>query len=71
MYEEDKQLICTLLLPVLRRTRNLHDLEELEYKRKGDDEIVIATFNNGYQKHVNVSLDSGTAMIVDVINHIV
>ena len=28
---EDKQKICDLLLPALQATRNLHDLQELEY----------------------------------------
>ena len=69
---EDKQKICDLLLPALQATSNLHDLASLKYERIGDyDEIVTATFDNGYSKTVNVSMDSGTAMIRDIGKRIV
>lgn len=72
MYHEDKAQICRALVPVLQITRNLEDLTSLEYIKRGDeDEIVIATFQSGYKKTVNVSIDSGTAMITDIIRHIV
>lgn len=67
--EEDKQKILDLLLPALRETRNLHDLDNLEYNAKNG--LVYATFRNGYTKVVNVECDSGTAMIQDVIRGIV
>ena len=35
-----------------------------------NSEIVIATFTNGNIKKVNVMLDSGTAMITDIIKQI-
>ena len=66
---EDKQKILDLLLSSLQATRNLHDLIGLDYDE--ESETVIATFNNGYQKRVNVAIDSGTAMICDVIRQIV
>lgn len=66
---EDKQKILDLLLPSLQATRNLHDLIGLDYDE--ESETVIATFNNGYQKRVNVAIDSGTAMICYVIRQIV
>ena len=66
---EDKQKILDLLLPSLQATRNLHDLIGLDYDE--ESETVIATFNNGYQKRANVAMDSGTAMICDVIRQIV
>lgn len=31
---EDKQKICDLLLPALQATRNLYDLQELEYSEE-------------------------------------
>ena len=69
---EDKAKICEILLPVLQRTSNLFDLVDLEYERLDRDvEIVTATFANGFQKRANVSIDSGTAMIVDIIKQIV
>ena len=66
---EDKQKILDLLLPSLQATRNLHDLIGLDYDEESG--TVIATFNNGYQKRVNVAIDSGTAMICYVIRQIV
>ena len=68
---EDKQKICDLLLPALQATRNLYDLEKLTYFKHGDVERVTATFRNGYDKHANVSMDSGTSMIRDIIKQIV
>lgn len=66
---ENKQRILDLLLPALRETRNLHDLVELEYR--GDRELVYAKFASGNYKIVNVAMDSGTAMICDVVHQIV
>jgi len=67
---ENKQLICDKLLETLRITRYYSDLVSLDYKKVGCDEVVIATFHNGYQKRVNVSMDSGEAMIRDIVMHI-
>lgn len=44
--KEDKQKICDLLLPALQATRNLYDLQELEYSEERD--LVYATFESGY-----------------------
>lgn len=66
---EDKQKICDLLLPALRATNNLSDLEALEYD--ADHERVHAIFTRGYQKIANVSMDTGTSMIRDIIKQIV
>ncbi|MBR2995437.1 MAG: hypothetical protein IKF45_01880 [Lachnospiraceae bacterium] len=68
---EDKQRICDLLLPVLQATRDLYDLQKLVYSRINEyDEIVTATFANGYEKRANVSMDSGIAMIRDICRQI-
>ena len=64
---EDKKKICEMLLPVLKETRGFKDLMYLEYKQEGSDEIVVATYYNGYQKVANVTADSEVAMIIDVI----
>lgn len=66
---EDKQKICDLLLPALQETRKLQDLEKLSYNE--DNETVVATFWYGRKKIVNVHMDSGTAMIRDIVEHIV
>lgn len=68
---ENKKEICKALLPVLQMTRNLYDLVDLDYVKTERYEIVIATFINGATKKVNVHLDSGTAMIMDIIRQIV
>lgn len=67
--KENKKKICEALLPVLKMTRNLYDLENLEFNPK--TEIVTATFTNGYKKYANVCMDSGTSMIKDILNQIV
>jgi len=51
------------------RDRSLFDLKNLQYDP--DKEIVTAYFDNGWTKVVNVSADSGIAMIKDIIRHIV
>lgn len=66
---ENKQRILDLLLPALQETRNLYDLVELEYR--ADRELVYAKFVSGNYKIVNVAMDSGTAMICDVVHQIV
>ncbi len=66
---EDLQKVCDLLTETLKATRNLNELEKLEYQK--NSEIVIATFTNGNIKKVNVMLDSATAMISDIIKQVV
>ena len=63
-----KHDICRALLPVLRMTRALRDLEDLQYH--GDTEEVHAVFRGGYTKKINVACDSGLAMIKDIVNKI-
>lgn len=69
--EENKKEICEKLTPVLQATGNLWDLVSLEYSNSEDGEIVTATFLNGATKTANVALDSGTAMILDIVEQIV
>lgn len=66
---EDKELIVKQLLPALQQTRNLSDLVSLDYDPK--EEIVTGTFQNGYQKRANVACDSGTALILDIVEQLV
>lgn len=68
----DKKEICKALVPVLQMTRNLYDLVDLQYIASEDGrETVIAVFDSGYTKLANVSMDSGTSMIRDIIYQIV
>ena len=65
---EDKQNICDLLGKTLQATRNHHDLVALKYEiLDNDKELVTIQWENGFQK-VNVSMDSGTAMIRDIMH---
>lgn len=64
---EDKQKIMNLLCRTLQETRNASDLISLTYLPHED--AVIAKFENG-RRMVNVAMDSGTAMIRDVVNHL-
>lgn len=65
--DENKQAICDALLLALKKTRHLYDLVDLEYVKLDDDEIVMAEFQNGYKKKICVNLDSGIAMIADIV----
>ena len=69
--KENKQNICDLLLITLQATRNASDLVSLEYfeDEKGN-ETVVATFESGGKRVTNVSMDSGTAMIRDIMNNL-
>jgi|GEM_PF-803993 len=64
---EDKQKILDLLLPALQATRGQHDLRSLTYvdDGKGEQQVVIV-WDKG-KTSVNVSMDSGIAMIWDVL----
>lgn len=64
---EDKQKILNLLCRALQATDNAADLVSLTYLPHED--AVIVRFENDRQR-VNVALDSGTAMIRDVVNNL-
>lgn len=61
---EDKQKILDLLVPALQATRDQADLTALEYD--AGHELVTARYTGG-TKTVNVAMDSGIAMIRDVL----
>lgn len=65
---EDKQLICNLLCETLQATRNQSDLKKLRYNN--ETETVTITWKGGGQRIVNVAMDSGTAMIRDIMKSI-
>lgn len=69
---EDKQIICDKLLATLQATRGGSDLESIQYEvsKDGIVEIVTLTHTGGWQKRINVSADSGVAMIRDVMKWI-
>lgn len=65
---EDKQRICDRLLETLKLTRQLYDLIDLDYIE--EKELVVAHFEGGGKKEINVAMDSGIAMIRDIIRAI-
>lgn len=67
---ENKREITTALTEVLKLTTQFENLEKLEYSDFGTMEMVTATFKGGFTKRANVSMDSGTALIVDVIRQL-
>lgn len=65
---EDKQLICDLLLKALQATECFSDLDSLDYiNEDANFQLVRAVFANGAEKLANVTMDSGIAMIKDII----
>ena len=68
MKHENKQQILDLLLKTLQATRGAYDLTSLEYDAK--TEMVTATFASGGKRVINVAMDSGTAMIRDVMKNL-
>ena len=68
---EDKQAICIALAETLRLTRYNSDLVCLIYEMLDDGtEIVTIRWIGGTYKRVNVTMDSGTAMIRDIMKRI-
>ena len=65
---ENKQKICDLLAETLRATRNAWDVKSLTYDK--EKEIVEVRFVGGWNRRINVAMDSGTAMIRDIVNHL-
>lgn len=64
---ENKQTICDLLCETLRQTYNHRDLIRIEYDHR--TEMVTLKWEEG-TRSVNVAMDSGTAMIRDVMRAI-
>lgn len=62
---DDKQMICNFLFKALRATANAHDIVSLRYD--AETETVTALFESGRRRVINVAMDSGTAMIRDVM----
>lgn len=61
---EDKQAICTALCAALQLTRAGVEIEALRYSK--ECETVTIAYPDGITP-VNVNLDSGAAMILDVV----
>ena len=64
-----KQVICNLLCAAIASTSAGDDLVALRYDPV--KEIVHVDFRDAYDaRQINVAMDSGWAMIKDIVNHI-
>lgn len=65
---ENKQQICDLLTEALKATRDQADLVRIRYEEIGpDQQQVVLDYEGNEHRAVNVSLDSGIAMIRDIL----
>ena len=64
---ENKANITQRLLLCLMATRAGDDIEDMSYGKINREEIVSIRFKHGSTLHVNVTADSGLALIKDVI----
>ena len=70
MMDEDKQKICDLLLPALQATSAGRRLVNLIYAVEPGKETVTAVFQSRGKKVADVTADSGTALIYDIMRQI-
>lgn len=66
--QENKARICNQLFRLLRMTRDQEALIGLEYHHdnKTYEETVVAIYRSGRKQVINVTADSGIALIRDV-----
>ena len=65
---ENYAQLCHEFCVLLRKTRFLSDLRELIYIFEPDGtRNVLAIFDGGYRKKINVTADSGIAMLADIL----
>ena len=63
--KENKQAICNALCKALKLTRAFHDIVLIDYN--ADSEKAIVVFDEYNRVEINVALDSGAAMIRDIL----
>ena len=67
---ENKQYILDLLLKAIQATRAGNDVSELKYDASSDMVLVYFGGSGFPSRTINVHMDSGIAVLKDVINHI-
>lgn len=67
MKHEDKQLICDELARLLKFTRGGDGIGKIKYVKNGQHETATIIFSKGFEVTVNVTADSGIAMIKDIL----
>lgn len=67
---ENMQEICDYLCQTLRQTRRFYDLLALEYIVKSEDKQYVLAYFPAECVCINVSLDSGWGMIMDIVKQL-
>lgn len=68
---EDKEKICRLLFPVLRECVNTKDVTSLKYDKSKDVVVArIPTCGKMKDVFIDVSCESGSAMVIDVMRRL-
>lgn len=67
---ENKKRICVRLLGTLNLTRAGTGIVGLEYEDHDGDESVVIRYVGGKSRRIDVTADSGTALIKDIIRAI-
>lgn len=69
--EENKQEILDKLCVTLKLTRDQHSLTRIDYERFEDGtEIAVLSYEGNGKKSINISMDSGIAMIRDITRYL-
>ena len=67
---ENKNEIVQDLCRLLQKTRYGDDITSMEYSKENYGEYVYVTYNNNCQRKVDISGDSGIAIIKDILKNI-
>ena len=70
-FYENKETIINCLYQALKFTVAGVGLEAIRYEQlTNGDEIAVLMYDNGYRKSVNISCDSGLALMRDILRAI-
>ena len=68
---ENKRMILDALSIALQLTRAYEDLQGITYEvTQGDDEYAVLNFSERPSQHINITADSGIAIIRDVVSNL-
>lgn len=71
-FYENKAIITQALFNALKTTAEGVNIAEMNYQQlTNGDELVTIIYDNGYRNTINVSADSGVALMRDVLRGIV
>ena len=67
---EDKKEIIEKFVKAVKATRAGSDVKNIAYRKDAWDEYVDIEFYSGNKYSINVSADSGAAMLREVLNYL-